>query len=230
MTHVDLIAERRKLELLDPFLWTFEILVNDTQATRIVQNNEDVTVAGNVFHAWNVEHTGLVVSEDQDEAADVTLKITNATTTLKSWLAAHNNFVGLYVIIRIVNSKYLSQGYTLGEPQRWKIYAVDLQQQVVEWKLGLVAHHSRDLPMAVYSRNQCRHVFGGWRCRFPRDRFTDDELRDHGINPTKWRVCDGGYDSENGCVVKGKLAAIMGIECHWPRVCGLQRGIKAVKN
>ena len=230
MTHVDLITERRKLEQVDPFLWAFEFLVSDTESIRIVQNNEDVLVAGNLYHAWNIEHTGLVVSEDQDDAADVTLKITNATTMLRSWLAANNNFVGMYVIIRVIHADYLTEGYTLGDPQRWKIYAVDLQQTVVEWKLGLVAHHSRDLPMAVYSKNQCRHVFGGWRCRFPKDRFTDEELQALGINVHKWRVCDAGYDSENGCVVKGKLAGAMGIENHWPMVCGLQRGIKAVRN
>jgi hypothetical protein len=229
----ELIAESRKSEGRDPWIFLFEIQLDQASAVRIARNNEDVVFASETYEGWNLETTGFTVSDEQDEAADATIKVRNAAGQLKALLETYNDFVDCDVIVRIAHGKYLAEGYTLGEPQRWQIYDADVGPLDIEWKLGLIGMYEADLPSKKYSRNQCGHDFGNpdGPCVWPIDRYTENELQgDFQINPRAFKCCDLGYDSANGCIAHAKLAAALGIEPNiWPEIFGGQRGIKAVR-
>ena len=53
----ELIAESRKSEGRDPWIFLFEIQLDQASAVRIARNNEDVVFASETYEGWNLETT-----------------------------------------------------------------------------------------------------------------------------------------------------------------------------
>lgn len=226
----ELIAEFRKTANPEAAIWFFRIPYGDSDELRLVKNTEDIPdFGGDYYQAWNIEHQGFVVSDEEDQSGSVTLRITNATTTLKSLLETYKDFMDHTVHVKVGHASYLTEGYAV-DMGRWQIVDSDVIGTTVEWQLGRIDQHSRMVPERPFGPDSCGHDFGGPVCGFPKDWFGDDELQAANIVVRKWRTCDLGYGSRNGCVLKGKLAKKMGIECHWPRRFGGQRGIRKPRN
>ena len=235
--HKDLVAEARKLEQMTPWVWLFEVWLNDTDALRVAQATESVTyptTGGHLYYPYPLTHDGLV-STTEDESRTITIQAHNVDNQLRSLIHTHRGFVDKKVMITLVHKDHLDLTPEEGGTARQELWEISEPPEVargtVTWQLGFVEQYERPTPHARFSRTQCSSRFGGPVCRFLHTKFSDADIINVGLLPYNVRVCDHGFDTKNGCKKHKDYAVALGLDDSlWPAVFRGQRRLRAPRN
>ena len=106
-----IVQEKNKLATPSAWFVLLDIVLGDALTLYLCSNTENVTFKGRVYEAFpfNLEPTKQTA---KGEIPSVTLKVANVTQIIQGYLEDLDGAVGATVIVRVVNSAYLSEDYS----------------------------------------------------------------------------------------------------------------------
>lgn len=174
------IIEKNKLNASGAWLCLLEIYIPSPVDTTLylVYNNEDITwpsAGGNLYQAFPFEF-GDVSETSKNEKPQVTIRVSNATRALESYLELGNGGKGATVTVRMVHSDHLD-ATTAYISLIFKVKQTKVNDYWVIFTLGVDDVHEHRIPSSRVQKNICRYrKFGGPRCQFDFDLLGSDVL------------------------------------------------------
>lgn len=165
--------EKNELGSANPWLITLDITLPDSTILHIVRNNENITFNSNVYTAANFE---IDATEEDSKGVlpAVSIRIADMLQSLEAYLQAQNGCTGSKVIIRVVNSAYLSENYSDLELALEVITAKSKGGYVI-FNLGIPSPLRKRIPRYKTRGNFCNWVKGyNESPRWPECGYTGD--------------------------------------------------------
>lgn len=178
---VSLLIEKNKLSSPNAWLITLDIVLPDNTSFYIVNNNESITFNSQVYtpFPFQIEPTKENVN---GEIPTVTLRVSNVTRVLQPSLEANSGGVGASVLVRIINSAYLSENYSELE-MNFTVIKTECDVNWVYFTLGAASPLVKRFPLYRYIASHCNWQFKSVECAYSgSDTY-----------------CDRTLDGPNGC-------------------------------
>jgi len=156
------ILEKNKLASDGAYLILLEIQIPGTETIRVLRNTENKTWGGHEWVAFSFEMDDIV-EDGKGELPQVILRVSNVTQGLEPYLQTGNGGVGATVIIRVVNSNYLSEANPDVEIS-FICESTDSDENWVYFTLGGGDAQNRRIPIYRYFKDSCRFSYGGVEC------------------------------------------------------------------
>ena len=171
-----IVREKNKLATPSAWLVLLDILLSDTLTLRFCSNTESVTFKGNIYEAFpfNLEPTKQT---SKGEVPSVTLKVANVTRIIQGFLEDLDGAVGTTVIVRVVNSEYLSEDYSELE-MSFGVLGAEADAEWVSFTLGLPNPLKRRYPLYRFMASHCNWIFKGVECAYAGSRTNCDRSFD----------------------------------------------------
>jgi lambda family phage minor tail protein L len=171
-----IVQEKNKLATPSAWLVLLDILLSDTLTLHLCSNTENVTFKGHVYEAFpfNLEPAKQTA---QGEIPSVTLKVANVTQLIQGYLEDLDGAVGTTVIVRVVNSAYLSEDYSELE-MTFGVLGSEADAEWVSFTLGLPNPLKRRYPLHRYMASHCNWIFKGAECAYTGTRAICDRSFD----------------------------------------------------
>ena len=139
-----IVQEKNKLATPSAWFVLLDIVLGDALTLYLCSNTENVTFKGRVYEAFpfNLEPTKQTA---KGEIPSVTLKVANVTQIIQGYLEDLDGAVGATVIVRVVNSAYLSEDYSELE-MTFGVLGSEADAEWVSFTLGLPNPLKRRFP------------------------------------------------------------------------------------
>lgn len=149
-----LLTEKNKLNNTGPWIWLFEVRVDDDNAIRVASYTEDVTFDGETFEAANV-YFDQISHSTEDEIRTTQMAVANQNQDLTTWMDDNTGMVDCAVLYYLVHSGNLGEDpYISG---RFEVTDATIDTAAIAWTLGEAGAYSRDVPFNRFQRAYCRH-------------------------------------------------------------------------
>lgn len=197
-----LVVEKNKLNSDNTWLVLLHVTLTDLTEFFFVNNNEDITFAGQVYTAIPFQ-LDITKFESQGRIPTVTLSISNVTRIMQSYLEALNGAVGSSVTITIVNTGHLEEDYTELQLD-YTIIATKSNASWVVFSLGAPNPMRQRFPLHQFLAQHCMWVnyYKGAECAYagalPTCNGSLDDCKAHsnehrfggfpGLNPNAFRL------------------------------------------
>lgn len=158
-----LVSEKNKLFTSTVWIVLLDITLDST-VYRFCSNNEDVTFDGETYNSFpfDLEPTS---ESGSGEIPTVTLRVSNVTQIIHAYLEQLNGAVGATVIIRVVNSAYLSENYSELE-FNFSILSVSANDEWLTFTLGAENPLRRRFPPYRFIASHCHWDFKSVECGY----------------------------------------------------------------
>lgn len=161
----------------------YNLSAGTVETLYLVNNNEDVTLDGQVYNAFNFD---LNLKTSVGEQPEVTLTIQDVTRDIQYRMQNYNGGVGSLVDIIVVNESDLNEPPEIVE--NFEVNSASASDYNVTWKLGTQNLLAKRFPSRLQMKDRC-----GWT-------FKDPETCAYSGGATS---CDLTLQGSNGCSVKG---------------------------
>ena len=197
----ELILKKNALNVKGPWIWLFELAVDDSTTWRISSYTENITWNS---LPWIGTACGIeVITDDLSGRFDtVSLTIANVNQEVSAYVEA-DTIVGRGVTVRLVHSEHLSV-VTNVPTFHWRVNAADITAEGVTFELGFEDLLSINFPWQRFFRDHCRHVFKDAYCAYLQEEFAGDteQVFDTGVDGTYvynqgWKVANRAYAARN---------------------------------
>lgn len=171
-----IVREKNKLATPSAWIVLLDIVLSETLTLHFCSNSESVTFRGRVYEAFpfNLEPTRQTA---KGEIPSVTLKVSNVTQIVQGHLEDLDGAVGATVIVRAVNSAWLSENYAELE-MTFGVLGSEADSEWVSFTLGLPNPLKRRYPLHRFMASHCNWVFKGVECAYPGSRTSCDRSFD----------------------------------------------------
>lgn len=177
--------ERRQLISLEPYLWLFELQVNDAgDAFRLVNFHDPVLFEGREFSPAAI-HVERIDSDNEGTLPAIELTLSDATGEVSAQLVANGGFINQPVNIWLVHRDHLDDPT---DALRWKMFVLTPQASpkgAAVIRLGQHSLQDYPHPRHRFLRERCRWVYKSKQCGYD------------GALPT----CDKTLSEADGCTV-----------------------------
>lgn len=177
---VNLILEKNKLTTTNPWIVLLDINI-DNNMIYICNNNENITFQGRTYTAvpFVLEP---VKSDLKGELPTVTLRISNVSAYLMTYMEQYSGGVGASVLLRVVNTAYLSENYAELE-MNFDVIKSEASSEWVSFTLGAPSPLNKRFPLYRYLANHCRWQYKSVECGYTGPlascKKTLDDCRNH---------------------------------------------------
>lgn len=203
-----LLQQMRKSETTEPWLFLYEITVNDDgDVFRFVNFAESVTWDGKTFAPFPVSH-GEVRSDADGTLPALDVTVSNITQEVEQVMDENAGLTGRYVTIYLVHKDQLAEP----EPAtslRLRVGSSTYDNRAATFKLVTPVLTNAAHPPARYMRTRCRWVYKSPECGYVGTLAT----------------CDKTLSGPTGCVFHGEDDATNGRTVLHPKRFGGQPGI-----
>lgn len=149
----------------DPWLVLIELHIEDeSEALRIVNNNEDITWSGNEYVAYPFTMS-LPQQSNKGDLPSVMLSISNVTRALQPYVEEYNGCVGSMVRIIVVNAGLLEEDYSELTTEL-TIMSCTSSASDITFQLGAANPLQKKFPPDQYIASHCRFKFKGALCGY----------------------------------------------------------------
>lgn len=178
---VSLLIEKNRIASPNAWLVTLDITMPDNTEYHIVNNNESITFNSQVYtpFPFQIEPTKETT---KGEIPTVTLKVSNVTRVFQASIESNNGGVGAIVIVRFINSAYLSEDYAELEME-FTVLRTESNIDWISFTLGAPSPLIKRFPLYRYLASHCNWTFKEVECG-----YTGTET-----------YCDRTLDGVNGC-------------------------------
>lgn len=194
----NLIEKKNELAVADPWLVLVDIAIPGVAETiHLVNNNENITFAGQLYTAANFILDPPKFSSKGD-IPSVTLKVCNVAQIMEPYMEEHDGGIGSTVTVRVVNAGLLSENYAELE-MTFDVIGASADVQWATFQLGAPNPLQFRFPLDRYIALRCRYVahYKGVECAYSGALATCngtlDDCRAHG-NSARF----GGFPGLNG--------------------------------
>ena len=193
--HSDHKAAKNKLHDSQAWLVLYQIHVTPTQVLRLVNNEEPITYANEVYSPFPIALEQIEETSSGD-LPFTTVTVANVDKTISSYLEQHGGLLDQEVVIRIVHQSNLTNAVL---ESNFTIREVSATEESVSFRLSQHPFLEIELPHQTYYRHRCRWAFAGTECGWQSSQ---------GGNATS---CDKTLDGPNGCAAHNNKARFGGI-------------------
>lgn len=208
---------KNELHNLSPWLWIFEVVLDDSEAIRVAGFDAEVTHRGQTYRPFPVA-IGIQSRDRQGILQEAEVRISNIGAFVSNFLEA-GQILGEKCTVRLVSEE---------EPDDVAfeaVYEVLKATVSIDAAVFRLAHHGlmdSPLPAQLFNRTRCRHRYGRAGCQYN----TALPNAISGSNPSfDPSTCDLTLDGPNGCRAHGDNEVANGAPRHHPMLWGGFRGI-----
>lgn len=158
-----LVTEKNKLFTSSVWIVLLDIHLNST-IYRFCSNNENVTFDGETYICFPFDLEPFT-ENSEGEIPSVILRVSNVTQLIHSYLEELDGAVGATVIVRVVNSQYLSENYSELE-YTFSILSVSANSEWLTFTLGAENPLRRRFPPYRFIANHCHWDFKSVECGY----------------------------------------------------------------
>lgn len=218
-----LLTEKNKLNNTGPWVWTFEVFVDSSNAIRVACYTQDVTYTynGEYYEAANV-YFDQISHSTEDEIRTTHMAVANNNQDLSTWMDDNTGMVDCVVNYQLIHADNLDAApYISG---RFEVTDATIDSMAIAWTLGEAGAYSRDVPFNRFQRAYCRHEENDPSsdnrkdCVCPYDRTRPGALQ-HSCDRT-WKEC----------VKRGAEQLAAGVKVTLPGMNGSFRSIPLPRN
>ena len=180
-------AAKYELENPHPFIWLFEVILDEAASLRFTPYDEEVEFpegSDNKFYPYPVEWEGFEEGLDGDFSG-TNLRVSNADRQLQPHLDEYRGFTDLVCVVRAVHEDYLDA--TAYRETAYEIADCSASWDSVSVKLGASPLFSQIFPSQRYNRIHCRAGYKTDACGY--------------IGPLP--TCSHLLEGPNGCIAHG---------------------------
>lgn len=161
---LNLLIEKNKLSSPSPWVILLEITLIDNTKLYFCKNTENINFNNNVYQAINFE---LEPTKElsRGEIPTLTLRVSNVTRILQSYLEDLNGGVGSLVKIIVINTAYLNENYSDFEME-FEILETQSDVYWVTFTLGAPNPMRRRFPLYLYIPDFCIWKFKSRECNY----------------------------------------------------------------
>lgn len=154
--------EKNDLDSGGAWLVLLEVQVPDGPTLNFARNNEDVIWNGITWVAFPFQ-MDVVGEESKGEIPKVSIRVSNVTRAVQTYLEEADGGVGAVAILRVVHSSHLD----LSDPELEESYAVTNVKADAQWvsfTLGISYPTTARRPARRNLKNFCPFKYGGVEC------------------------------------------------------------------
>ena len=156
--------EKNRLDDSGVWLLLLELRFSSDTTIRICKNNENINWNGYEWVAFPFEIDN-VQDTTKGSIPTVQLRVSNVDRIMQSYAEQYDGAIGSTVVLRIVNSNYLSST-TPEVEEKFMISSVDADRDWVYITLSIMNPIRMVFPKEKFIRNFCRFKFKGQRCGY----------------------------------------------------------------
>lgn len=212
-----LVVEKNTLHNLDPWLWLFEIQIDDTEALRVAGYDQEVTYGGETYSPFPVS-VGSQTRDRQGTLQEAEVTVANIGAVVSGYLE-DGNLLGKKCVIRLVHEDDLTDSVFGGE---FDIIEATATLESVAFRLALYRLSESPFPAQLFNRGRCRWRYGGAGCNYNRNLPNAISGTNPDFDPAS---CDLSLDGPNGCTVHGLNEQANGVPIQHPAFFGGFPGI-----
>lgn len=160
-----LILEKNKISTNSAWLLLAEITMLDSTVVRLARNSDDITFEGNTYTAFPFEVDTINI--DKEKIPTITLKVSNVTRLLQTYLEAQEGLVGATVRLIVVNSTDYTADLSDLELS-YNVTETSADATYIALTLGMPNPLNKRFPLYRYAANHCNWVgrFKGVECQY----------------------------------------------------------------
>jgi len=166
----NLILEKNLYSSSHPWLILLDVEISEAETIYLVRNTEDIVFNGHTYVAFPFE-VSAVQHFAKGQIPSVNLRVSNVTRAIQTYLEDNDGLIGNQVILRVVNSEYLTATADL---TAYALLALTFQilncSSDVNWvnfNLGVPNPMNRRFPLYRYIGDHCNFIFKGTECSYP---------------------------------------------------------------
>ena len=159
-----LVTEKNKLASANPWIVLLDIALDESTTFRFCSDNSDVTFSGQTYTAFPFD-LEPVESSSKGEIPSISLRVSNVTQLVHSYLEQLNGAVGSTVKVRVVNAAYLSENYAELEMD-FSVQSVSATDEWLTFSLGAENPLRRRFPPHRYIAKHCKWNFKSIECGY----------------------------------------------------------------
>lgn len=176
----NLIIEKNRLTTTNAWIVLLDVQLENS-TLYVCNNNEAVSFQGRTYTPvpFEIEPTE---SGSGGEIPTVTLRLSNVTRMAMTYIEQTSGLVGRTVVVRVVNSAYLSENYS-ELTMTFDILGTEVNAQWVVFTLGAPSPLNKRFPLYRYLANHCQWEYKGIECGYSGDlptcKKTLEDCRNH---------------------------------------------------
>jgi len=177
------VVEKNRIESDVAFLLLMKVEVRDSsgaliETLRLVRNNENVTVDGNLYTAFPF---GIDIVSEAGKEPSVQLSIEDVTGAIQQTMEPYDGGIGFEVVLMVVN---MDPGVsTVEASETFRVVDATVSDYTVTWTLGAESHLAIPFPPRRQIKDTCP-----WN-------YKDNDCKYDGELPS----CDFSLEGANGC-------------------------------
>ncbi len=164
------IIEKNKVATDGVWLQLAEIIVENQEIIRLVNNNENIEFLGYTYYQFSF--TLSSVKEHSTEIPETTLSVSNVTGAIQQVLEQYDGIIGAQVNIKIVNTNIAD--YVAAE-ENFIVTGASADRNAVTLKLGTDFLFTRRFPNTRILKDYCPFKFKGPQCGYSGNLTTCDK-------------------------------------------------------
>lgn len=159
-----LVQEKNKLATGSAWIMLLDITLATDVKMYFCSNNEDVTFGGQVYTAFPfvIEPTKL---NSKGEIPTITLRVSNVTQLIQSYVEQYDGGVESEVLVRVVNSAYLNENYSELE-MVFSVMSTTSEADWISFDLGVPSPMRRRFPPCRFIALHCNWNFKSVECGY----------------------------------------------------------------
>lgn len=173
------IIEKNKVSTDGVWLQLAEIIVQNQEIIRLVNNNENIEFLGYTYYQFAFDLS--TIKEHSTEIPETTLKVSNVTGAIQQIIEQYDGIVGAEVSIKIINTNI--PDYVAAE-ESFVVTGTSADGDWVTFKLGTDFLFTRRFPNTRVLKDFCPFKFKGPQCGYSGNSTTCDktlaDCRAHG--------------------------------------------------
>jgi len=196
--HPDLKTAKNAINDDEAWLVLFEVHVTDTEVFRLVNNEQAITFASNVYSPFPIGFEQI----EETSAGDlpyINVVVSNQDRMISAYLESHGGLLDRKVVMRIVHQSNLASSSATIE-STLMIREVSITEEAANFRLSHHPFFEVDLPHQTYYRHRCRWAFASGECGWV--------IATGGTG--SGTACDKTLEGSNGCEVHNNAARFGG--------------------
>lgn len=167
-----IILAKNKLSDTSPWLVTAEMLLGGIDNVKIVSNNENITVDGDVYTAFPFQ-LEPISNNSGGELTSASIAVGNANRALQYYVELYNGCVDSQVTVRIFNANYLTYA-NVALTWSFIIMSSVCTSETITFSLGARNPLRMKFPPYRYFNEHCKWIFKSAECDYTRANLTCD--------------------------------------------------------
>lgn len=181
----------------DGWLVLFEIQVTTIERLYLVNNEEEISFAGQIYRPFPV---GFEVMEETStgDLPVVNLVVGNVSREIQGFMEHRNGLLDCPVIMRIVHTSDLEDSASV-LTNTFTVRASSISEEGASFRLSQHPFLAVAFPHQRFQRSRCRFAFKGTECGWQVSSASQDSA-----------TCDKSLNGPNGCTYQGSLYTAAG--------------------